>query len=147
MTPLFLELPDVEAAAGLILRDANVAEGRVYSSIPTNPTYPLVTYQRTGGTPAEKHKLDRASIQVDAWARLPREAPAGGAGKGEARDLAELARRVLHEAGALGTFVADFECQVTEVEDELGLRWLPDPTSKRDRYLFSVRIFAHNRVS
>lgn len=145
MTPLFLELPDVEAAAGLLLRNADVAGGRVYSSIPTNPTYPLVTYQRTGGTPAEKHKLDRASVQFDAWARTPKES-AGAGGKSEARDLAELARRVLHEAGETGAFVADFECQVTAVEDELGLRWLPDPTSKRDRCLFSVRIFAHNRT-
>lgn len=145
MTPLFLELPDVEASAGQILRDAGVAGGRVYSSIPTTPTYPLLVFQRTGGTPAEKHKLDRASIQFDAWARTPKES-GGAGGKSEARDLAELARRTIHELGP-GAFVADFECQITEVEDELGLRWLPDPTSKRDRYLFSVRIFAHNRTT
>lgn len=141
MTPLFLAFPDVEAAAGKILRDASVASGRIYSSIPTTPTFPLCTVARIGGTPAEKHKLDRASIQIDSWARLPKD----GGSKSEARDLAELARKTLYENGE-GAFLADFECQITQIEPELGLRWLPDPTSKRDRYIFTVRIFAQNRT-
>lgn len=144
MSPLFLALPDVEAAVGKLLRDAGVASGRVYSSIPRTPTYPLLVVQRVGGVPAEKHKLDSASIQIDAWARLPSEA-SGVGGKAEARDLAELARRTLYTNGE-GAYVTAFDCQITAIEDELGFRFLPDSESKRDRYLFSVRVFAQNRT-
>lgn len=131
MSPLFLAMPDVEAAASQILRDAG---HRAYSSIPNGPTYPLLVVTRIGGVPAERHKLDAARIQVDAW----------GNNKGEARDLADLARRLIHQAE--GTFITDHDCQITGVEDELGLSFLPDPKTKRDRYVFTVRIYAHNRT-
>lgn len=124
-------MPDVEAAASRILRNAGL---RSYSSLPGSPQYPLCVVQRIGGVPAEKHKLDEPRIQVDVW----------GTSKSEARDLAELARRTLFAAES--AYIAEDNCQITCVEDELGLAFSPDPVSKRDRYIFAVRIYAHNRT-
>lgn len=122
--------PDIEAMAGKILRDAGVAAGRVYSSVPSNPTWPLVTFSRLGGIPAVERRLDRARIQIESW----------GTNKSEARLLAEAARKAIHSAE--GTAVPSFAGFITGVEDELGLTFLPDPPTGRDRYIFAVAIYA-----
>lgn len=138
MTPLFLPMPDVEASAARLLREAqfNAVPVRAYSSLPNTPTYPLCVVQRFGGRRSEKHKLDAPRIQIDVW----------GTSKSEARDLAELAERTLLEAGETHRFVSEDECQITSVEEELGPTFQPDPVSKRDRYVLTVRIYAHNRT-
>ena len=127
MAQLFLHFPDTEAIATTALRAAGY---RAASSIPANPTYPLVVVRRLGGTPAEKRVLDRATLQVDVW----------GNNKSEARDLGDAARRVLMNLE--GTSSVDFNGYITCVEDVLGLFWLPDQETKRDRYIFSVALYA-----
>jgi hypothetical protein len=122
--------PDIEGMAGKVMRDAGVASGRVYSSLPTSPVWPLVTFSRLGGIPAVERRLDRARIQVETW----------GNNKGEARSLAEAARLALHKAQ--GTAVPSFAGFITGVEDELGLIFLPDPPTGKDRYVFAVGIYA-----
>lgn len=127
MTQLFLHFPDTEAIASVALRNAGYRAG---SSIPANPTYPLLVIKRIGGTPADKRALDRANLQIDVW----------GNSKSECRDLANAARIVLMSLE--GTTSSDFNGVVTCVEDNLGLFWLPDQETKRDRYIFGVSIYA-----
>jgi len=130
--------PDSEALAAQIIRDAGYFAERVYSSIPKNPTYPICVLKRIGGQPAERHRLDAAEIQVDVW----------GNNKSAARDGAEAARVALHEAEGLSfyTDLGDIEdAFITGVDDVVGLTFLPDPTSEKDRYLFQVRIYVHGR--
>jgi hypothetical protein len=128
--------PDAEAIAGWKMRSAGLAGSRVYSSVPKTPTYPLITIQRIGGQPAERHRLDAARIQVTVW----------GTSKSEAFDIAQLARVSLH--GLEGDLVtvgggAPVNAFITGVEDDLGLFWSPDEPTGRDRYIFGVRLFLH----
>jgi len=130
--PRYQEFPDAEAVTSVALRAAGLAVAqRVYSGIPKVPTYPLLVVQRLGGVPAERHHLDRARIQVDAWANS----------KDEAHDAAAEARVALHELE--GTSVTSPDAYITAVVDSLGLSWAPDPITDRDRYLFAVEIFLH----
>lgn len=135
----FDEFPDAEAAAAYLIREADVPNvgARVYSSIPTNPTYPLIILHRFGGVPAERRRLDRARIQVEAW----------GGTKSQARTAAAAARVALL-AGAGTTLStgggAPVNAFISEVEDELGLQWLPDPPTNRDRYIFGIAIYLHS---
>lgn len=123
--------PDIEAIAAQALRDAGVCGGRAYSSVPANPTWPLAVIRRLGGVPSVERWLDSARIQVDVY----------GANKSQARAEADSARRALHNAE--GTTFATQAGYVTGVEDELGLSFIPDPTTMRDRYIFSVLVHAH----
>ncbi len=126
--------PDAEALAGAALR-AELDCG-VYSSIPRTPTFPLVTLSRIGGIPAERHRLDFANLQIDVW----------GTSKTEARDIAAEARAALYgmegQSYALNDGWPD-DAVVTGVADTLGLTWLPDPETARDRYLFGVGLYLH----
>jgi hypothetical protein len=125
--PAFITFADAQALAASVLRDA--LDCGVYSQLPKAPTYPVVTVKRIGGVPTERHALDRARLQVDVWGR----------NQTEAFDVAAQARVVL--MGMAGqkytTPIAGF---VSDVVDDLGLFWLPDPETKRDRYIFGVGV-------
>lgn len=129
--------PDIEAIVGYVIRSADIdgLDARVYSSIPREPTYPLAIVKRIGGTPAERHHLDAGRIQVEVW----------GGSKSEIHDITQLARVAIHEAEGT-TFAVDggapVDAVVTGVEDDLGLQWIPDPTTGRDRYIFGVIVYA-----
>jgi hypothetical protein len=125
-------LPDLEAVASTVLRGEDICEGRVYSVIPNEPTYPLAIVERLGGVPAIREKLDRGRIQVSVY---------GASSQSEAADEAEAARRALH--GAEATVFGDLDAYVTAVADDMGLFRLTDPTSKRPTYKFTVLIYAH----
>ncbi len=127
-------LPDVEALVAYELR--TTLSARVYSSIPTNPVWPLITVKRIGGTPADRVRLDRANIQIDVW----------GNNKSEARDLADSARVKLHAMEPkVCTTGAGYPVNgiITGIADTFGLTWLPDPLTDRDRYIFAVYVYAH----
>ena len=129
---LILEAPDMEAVAAVTLRNAAISGlgTRVYSSIPADPTYPLVTVQRIGGIPSVREYLDTANIQIDVW----------GGSKSEARDIAARARVVL--LSLAGTSVTSpVSAWISAVEDVLGLSWQPDQLTGRDRYIFGVLIY------
>src|SRR3990167_5527066 len=110
----FLEFPDIEAVCATALRNASIPlVTGVYSSIPTEPVYPLITVERTGGDPAVREYLDAASIQISVW----------GASKSQARDIAAHARIILLEME--GAFTS-FNAFVSGVADGRGLTWQPD---------------------
>lgn len=122
--------PDAEALVGDVLRAASlVVDTRVYSSIPKSPTFPLITLQRIGGTPVERHRLDQPRIQIDVW----------GTSKSEAHDIAQAARVAIHEMEGQ-TFATAY---VSGVDDAFGLTWFPDPPTARDRYIFGVALTLH----
>lgn len=122
--------PDAEAIVRTGLADA-LACG-VYSSVPKSPSYPLVTVQRVGGLPAERHRLDSARIQIDVW----------GTSKSEAQDIAQQARTAVHQMEGSG-FTDPVTGFITGVEDSLGLAFLPDPETARDRYTFGLTVHLH----
>jgi hypothetical protein len=125
----FRRFADAEAVVAGWIR-STVAGSRVYSSVPNTPTYPLVTVARTGGIAAERHYLDQARIDVNVW----------GNSKTEAHDLAALCRAAVHNLE--GQIVTGQEpAFVSGVDDAVGLTWLPDQVTARDRYVFSVLVY------
>ena len=131
--PLFDVFPDAEAACSIILRNADIAGDRVYSSIPASPTFPLIVVERIGGIPAVRQRLDRARVQLSVW----------GNTKSEARLLAMQARAVLFAAEGTTVTISTGNAVITGVDDDLGLFWQPDSATDRDRYIFGVEIFLH----
>lgn len=128
----FTTMPDIEAICSAAIRNAAIVAARVYSSIPKDPTFPLIVVERIGGTPAIRQRLDAATVQVSVW----------GGTKSQAHDAAQAARVALLELE--GTAVTDpVAAFVTAVDDAGGMIWLPDPLTGRDRYLFTVSVYAH----
>lgn len=123
--------PDAEALVRKALDDAMSCG--VYSSVPKNPTYPLITVLRYAGAPTERHRLDVAGLQIDVW----------GNSQSEAQDLAQQARVTIHEMEG-NSFTDPVSGFVSGVTDALGLRRLTDPLTARDRYVFSVWIYLHS---
>jgi hypothetical protein len=121
---------DAERYVGEALRTAGTGAGtRVYSSIPKSPTWPLITLQRIGGLPVDKHRVDRASLQIAVW----------GNTKAEAHDIAQEARvAILRMEGTTpnGAVIAG-------VTDTLGMTWQPDNVTERDRYIFGMTLTLH----
>ena len=129
---LILEQPNVEAIVGKKLRDAGIpGVTGVHSSIPTDAVFPLITVQRVGVIPVIRQYLDAANIQVDVW----------GTSKTDAFNIAARARVLLHEMAGT-SFTDPVKVWVSAVEDSLGITWQPDPDTGRDRYLFSVLVYA-----
>lgn len=128
----FLPMPDIEAVCGKAVRNANTVLGkRVYSSKPATPVFPMARIIRAGGRPPVRQKLDMARIQVDVWAET----------KDQARDAADAARLAIFALE--GTADVGNKAFVTAVEDELGGAFMPDADTTRDRYFFSLMVFAH----
>lgn len=127
----FTTFPDIEAVCAGWLRDQALTGvgARVYTEVPPDPTFPLVTVRRVGGVPAIRQYLDTASIQVDVW----------GSSKAEAQDVARDARLELHRLE--GAHVLEPLAFVHAVDDSLGLTWLPDDLSGRARYTFGVLVY------
>lgn len=137
----FLVFPDLEAVAGYVLRQANIAGlgTRVYSSIPKTPTYPLIRYQRTGGFVAVQQALDGPRIQFEVWGGAPGDG-AGAPTKSDIHDIAQLARvELLRMAGQ--SYTEPVDAYITAVTDAMGLSWSPDPPTSRDRYIFSMNVY------
>lgn len=124
--------PDSEAMCAHALKDAGICGGRVYSSIPRNPTWPLTIVKRLGGIPAVERRLDSARIQIDVF----------GNNKAEARLECDKARVALHNME--GTIFLTEKGFVSGVEDELGMIFVPDPETARDRYILGVRVYTHS---
>jgi uncharacterized protein DUF3168 len=132
--PAFNVFPDAEAVVGKAIRDASISGlgNRVYSSIPNNPTWPLVLVRRIGGVPAVRQYLDTANVQIEVW----------GDTKANAQSIAQQARTaVLNLEGR--TLTDPVNAFVTGVDDSLGLFWMPDQETSRDRYIFGMLIWLH----
>lgn len=119
--------PDVEA---IVIQELNAAGHPAVSALSKDPTYPVAVIKRLGGTPAEEHHLDYASLQVDCW----------GNDKADAADLAYAVRKALHELEG-ASVEGDFSAFITRVIDTLGISWNPDPVTDRARYLFGVGVY------
>jgi hypothetical protein len=136
----YLVFPDLEAISSYVIRSAAIPGLiGVYSSIPANPTYPLATVERLGGFPAVREGLDAPRIQVKIWGGAPGDG-AGAPTKSTIQDIAQLARVALLRAEGQ-TFVTPVAATVTAVRDSLGITWSPDPTTKRDRYIFAMFLY------
>lgn len=90
----------------------------VSGKVPNPRPDTFVTVRRTGGAQANR-VVDAATIVVEAWALTDT----------AALDLAQLARRALHEAQ--GTVVGD--TTVYRVQELSGPAELPDPLSEQPR--------------
>lgn len=106
---------------------------RIYTEIPTNPTFPLVRVTRFGGSPVLSRPLylDAALVQFDVW----------GGSKHTAWKIAETSRALLAARLAGDSHGEGVVTGITFGE----LRWLPDRdyTPARPRYLFDATVFAH----
>lgn len=107
---------------------------RVHTDLPAAPTYPLVRVGRIGGIGRYPAHIDRPRVQCEAFADT----------KASAHDVAATARALLltRFAGVHGSAV------VTDVSEDGGLIWLPDPAGTpgipaRPRYLFAVAVTVH----
>lgn len=128
----FEAFPDCEAIVATAIRSAGIPDlDAVYSSVPSSPPDNYVVVTRLGGSPSERHHLDRARIQLDCWAR----------NSTVAHDIAQAARVAVFELE--GQSVTDpVAAFITAVDDALGLTFLPDPSGK-DRYTLSVLVALH----
>jgi len=127
-------MPDIEELVVAYLRsrselqDLNV---KVTDEVQQNARFAQVMLGRIGGTGMQPNWLDPGRIQVDVRAQTKR----------VAHSVAVLVRALLEELPGTDN---DFGV-VSDVEDDLGLQWLPDPSVKppRPRYVFGVIVRVH----
>lgn len=102
---------------------------RFYTEIPSRAVYPLGKVHRIGGIPTIRQHFDHPRLQVESWADT----------KKQAHDVGRILQAALHA-------MPDVEHTlgvVTGVDDDLGLIWLPDPVSKKPRYVFGIVAHIH----
>ncbi len=134
--PTYDPFPDAEHLAVQILRTSTEwgsFSPSIGTKLPNEPVWTsgVITVHRAGGVPAERHRLDRANVQVDVWHET----------KQSAHDIAQLARAIIHRAE--GSKFATPACALTGVDDAIGLSWLFDDLNMKPRYLFGVYLAAH----
>lgn len=130
-----LETPNIEAALNLLLVDAGI---EAHSSLPKEPTYPLIVTERLGGVPPVPQALDAARVQLMAW----------GNNKTDALATVKSARTEIYRAEGQTLEIPgeEGECFVTGVEDESVNLWLPDPRTGRARYMTTLRVYSKSVV-
>ena len=128
-------LPDCEAVAiAYLLSDTDLGvlvDDRIYGDLPEGAEFPLCSIVRVGGQPFGGRPggyLDKARLQISGWSEL----------RDEAFAIC---------ASALGALHAIPQNQDTAVvgavEDIIGPRQIPDPTSNH-RYVAEVLMTAHS---
>lgn len=131
-------LPDIEKIVidwALHTPEVNTVNDRIYSTIPANPTWPLIRLFRIGGLPTSRLLwLDEALLQVDVF----------GGSKSTARLIAETFRA--HASAEL--VGAHGEGVITAVAVG-GLVWLPDTAydPAKPRYTFDLSVTYHPTTS
>lgn len=123
----FTTFPDVEA---ILIQRLAALNYKVGAELPKTPIYPCVVIKRIGGTPAEVHHLDYASIQVEVW----------GNSKTDAAGLVYPLRTAIHELEG-ASIEGSIKAFITGVVDTLGVTWTPDPVTDRARYMFGVGVY------
>lgn len=113
--------------AGFTANDVTAAVGNV---LPSSAAGAFVLVRRQGG-PRRDLVTDTGQLRVEATA----------ATRAEAHDVAQIARALLHAAA--GTVVDG--TTVYRVDELGGPQELPDPTSNRPRYLFTVLVTVRGR--
>jgi len=112
-----IQFPDIEAVLIRFLKSEGVAASSKY---PDTETAQFATLFRSGGTRFNP-VTENALVNFEVW----------GSDKGNARALAERVR------GLVGTRVG-IEANVKRVGEVGGLGWLPDPDTKKSRYVFTA---------
>jgi hypothetical protein len=129
MPATVLLYPDAVAVVNPYLRAALAAAGQavpVVSRVPSDRPDKFVRVQRTGGPETFPGVMDGAQVTVDCWA----------ADDGAAMDLAQLARKLIHDMpGTVQSGVS-----VHRVVEFGGPNDLPDPVSNAPRVTFTVQI-------
>lgn len=125
----YVAMPDAEAVVTTAIRAGVVPP--VSTTIPHDAEAPYVAVRRIGGAPVERHRLDAPEVQVDVY----------GPNKAESHDLAQAVRVAIHEAEGTTVTYSDGAANVHGVDDAMGIAWLADPTTKRDRFTFTVRLY------
>lgn len=128
-------LPDVEAELSRWLRIQpelqTLVDTRVYTVIPGNAEFPLVTLRRITGSPPLAHVnwFDQPVIQVEAY----------GGTKAQARTVAATVMALLQER-LVGAILNG--AMVTVGLDLVGYLYLPDSSWEpaKPRYLFSANL-------
>jgi len=138
-------LPDIVRALSEFLRDdldvADLVEDRVYSALPTSPTFPCVRLSRLGGQmrTAPAYHLESSLIQVEAL----------GGSRHDAWRIAETCRAVVVQR-FVGTVPVGDSTAVVSIADVGGIREdtvksLPknENGTERHRAHFDAVIYAH----
>jgi hypothetical protein len=124
-------MPDAEAIAIGYLVERGATFGRIYTRVPADPEFPLVTVALAPSQiVVEQPPLFAASLDVVAWALT----------KEEARDECAVAVAVLTERAFRG--VHDLGV-VTGSAERVGMQWQPDFDTGHARYLAQVVVYAH----
>jgi hypothetical protein len=125
-------MADAELLVASYLRSQSdvyaLVSGRIFTTLPAQPVYPVGIIHRAGGLPVLRMRLDTARIQADAWGRT----------KAEAHNLAATMRAALHSM--TGVHSAGV---VTGIDDAVGLTYLQDPDTQIPRYTFAVNVYIH----
>lgn len=124
---------------GLLRPDFDIQDHfgtRVYTTVPPNPTYPLLRVQRLGGTltTSQHMGLDRARVQYDVWADTRK----------AAWRAADTVRSLLISSQGKSFAPHGWVDGITET---LGPFNLSDPDSKRVRYIGEVQILVRPLVA
>jgi uncharacterized protein DUF3168 len=119
---------------------AALVDDRVWTKLDPDArasSFPAVVLNRIGGTPAPTPPLwlDRARIQVDAWAGTLEEDPEA---EHTAWTLAATVRGTLE--GLVGSHAAGV---VSKLEDDLGPTDDQDPETRRLRVRFGIIVYTH----
>lgn len=128
-------LPDAEKLVidwALATDEVNdLVNGRIYSALPENPTWPAIRIVRFGGPVGESLRwLDTASMQVDVW----------GGPKATARLVCDT-----FLAYASAQLVGQHALGVVTAVRTAGPRWEPDAsyTPARPRYIGEMAVTFH----
>lgn len=134
----YLVMPDLEAVVRKKLADAGYS---AYSSVPNSPVWPIMVIHRAGGSPAVRQYLDMGRIQVDVWGGAKGDTTS--VPKSQIHDLAQQARvKILELEGTKVTVPVG--AWISAVDDSVGITWLPDPDTGRDRYFFVMDIYGRS---
>lgn len=89
---------------------------------------PAVTVMRSGGTPADRRRLDNPTVDIHAWHD----------DRASAQRLVQTARAAVHDMEGRRYTVG----AVTGVRDGTGPIWVPDPDTHEARWVCSLDIYA-----
>lgn len=104
--------------------------GRVSTALPATPVYPLVLLHRAGGTTRDQGVLDRALVQLEAWAAQGDHASA----------VAVMS--TLRASLRIGRFPGSYAAGVAVGADEIsGPTYLRDAATNAERFVWTVQVF------
>lgn len=122
-------LPNVLEAIRVLFQTRTIAGTRVERSLPKDPVFPFLTFQREPGIPHASNDSEGARITMYAWGRT----------NGEAYHLAMQVRAVLlpESYGAQSFYGRVGDVYFSGVEGFSGPSWIPEPSTGQPRYMMT----------